>query len=102
MNIVIWSSLDFNFDFRENPTFKDTYEYNKLKKDAFFIEPNDTIFGLSIGSTFGDAVGDFGKIPVTKPFVDVTFEDLDYVGACAVINVEALKVHLIDIGKLHR
>ena len=82
-----------------NGGFKDETEFNKLKSDAFFTDPNETIFALTIGDDFDNAMRNYGKIPVELPFVDTTFEDLDYIGACGVIHLETLKNFMKENGQ---
>ena len=76
--------------------FDNETEFEQLKKDIFFLEPNETIFALTIGTDFMKSLKRPFDLPIKYPYVDTQIGDLSYMGACSIINLRELKTYLIE------
>ena len=81
-------------------TFQDEKEYNQMLNETFPNKIEDFILKLSIGKDFNGTIKNFGKIPVTAPYVKGIFVDFIYVGYCVIISFEALKKYMIEEEKI--
>ena len=87
--------------FSGNPSFANKSEYETLVEEAFFTNPKDIVYAVGFGPDYNTAMStDIHELEIAPPYVSSNFLDLSFLGYCATVSFEALKLKMIERGDI--
>ena len=72
-----------------------------MVEEAFFTDPKDIVYAVGFGPDYNTAMStDIHELEIAPPYVSSNFLDLSFLGYCATVSFEALKLKMIERGDI--
>ena len=83
-------------------SFESIQEFEKMKNDTFYSDVKDIIHAVTIANSYLKGVNRANEIPIEPPYVTSILVDFYYMGYCAKISFEHLRVYLVEKGEMKK
>ena len=81
-------------------SFSNESEFDKLIEESYFTKPEDFVNGIGIGKDFYSSFDSNETLLPQSPYVTSSWIDVQYMGYCAHVHFEALRLKMIMEGKI--
>ena len=81
-------------------SFSNESEFDKLIEESYFTKPADFVNGIGIGKDFHSSFNNNETLLPLPPYVTSSWIDVQYMGYCAHVHFEALRLKMIMEGKI--
>ena len=81
-------------------SFANESQFDKLIKESYFTKPEDFVNGIGIGKDFDSSFNSNETLFPQPPYVTSSWIDVHYMGYCASVHFEALRLKMIMEGKI--
>ena len=75
---------------------------HKLIEESYFTKPEDFVNGIGIGKDFDSSFNSNETLFPQPPYVTSSWIDVQYMGYCANVHFEALRLKMIMEGKIEK
>ena len=83
-------------------SFSNESEFDKLIEESYFTKPEDFVNGIGIGKDLESSFDSNEILLPQYPYVTSSWIDVQYMGYCANVHFEALRLKMIMEGKIEK